>query len=312
MRRWKIVAGKDKKKVSKKEQRELEKQKRLAKLQNAEQLNQEKQIKEQRQVAEPELPDSPQIPPIRKRDQESPKPAPWKNKLEKLSEAKIGKINFDEFTLRVRTLSPLHLGSGQADVNVDAEVIHDEAGLPYFPAKRLKGLLYESALEVTEMETPLGKGEELREELDALFHHGQHGKTRLIIPNLYLVEHEAMKEDWLYLQRAYPEIFTANDVLEQYTSLRYQTRIDKKTGTAADGSLHNMRVVEEGVVFEGKVEVLNGSERQFKLLALAFKNLTRAGLKRTRGFGCIDCAMLQNGKDIRTPLIKDVFKGGKE
>ncbi len=310
------MAGKDKKKVSAKEKRELEKQKRLAKGQNAAQLNQEKQKKEQQQstgVAEPELQvSSITFPPVRKREREAPKPSPRKSNLEKLSEAKIGKITFDEFTLRVRTLSPLHLGSGQADVNVDAEVIHDEAGLPYFPAKRLKGLLYESALEVTEMNTPLGKGEELRAELDDLFHHGRQGKSRLIIPNLHLEEQEAMKEDWLYLQRAYPEIFSANDVLEQYTSLRYQTRIDKKTGTAADGSLHNMRVVEEGVVFEGKIEVLNGSDRQFKLLALACKNLTQAGLKRTRGFGCIDCAMLQNGKDIRTPLIRDVFEGGKK
>ena len=162
------------------------------------------------------------------------------------------------------------------------------------------------------MNTPLGKGEELKAELDALFHHGQQGEARLIIPNLHLAEQEAMKEDWLYLQHAYPEVFSANDVLEQYTSLRYQTRIDKKTGTAADGSLHNMRVVEEGVAFEGEIEVLNGSERLFKLLALAFKNLTQAGLKRTRGFGCIDCAMLQNGKDIRTPLIRAVFEGGKK
>ena len=54
-------------------------------------------------------------------------------------------------TLYIKALSPLHLGSGQADVNVDAEVIHDDAGLPYFPAKRFKGLLYESALEVAEM-----------------------------------------------------------------------------------------------------------------------------------------------------------------
>lgn len=282
------MAGKDKKKVSKREQREQEKQKRIAKAQNAVQFVQEK-----------------------KRENAVSKPSLKRSNKDKDNEAKLGKITYDSFTLRVHTLSPLHLGSGQADVNVDAEVVHDEVGLPYFPAKRLKGLLYESALEVTEMNTPMGNGAELRRELEALFHHGSQGEARLIIPNLYLVGYEEMKDDWQYLQCAYPEIFTANDVLEQYTSLRYQTRLDRMTGTAADGSLHNMRVVEAGLNFEGRIEILGGTERHFKLLALAFKNLTHAGVKRTRGFGCIDCLMLQGDKDIRTPLIRDVFKEGK-
>lgn|GEM_PF-437591 len=309
------MAGKDKKKASKKEQREQEKQKRMARGQSAAQLNQEKQKKETVQAAvsadiEPHE-ERTKIPRIKPRTKEAPHLPPKRNKGEAIPEAKMGKLTFDSFTLRVHTQSPLHLGSGQADVNVDAEVVHDEAGLPYFPAKRLKGLLYESALEVTEMNTPLGEGAELRAELDALFQHGSQGEARLIIPSLYLAGHEEMKEDWQYLQRAYPELFTPADVLEQYTSLRYQTRLDRKTGTAADGSLHNMRVVEAGLDFEGKIEVLGGTERHFKLLALAFKNLTQAGVKRTRGFGCIDCLMLQNGKDIRTPLIRDVFKEGK-
>ena len=63
-----------------------------------------------------------------------------------LAESK--EIRFDEFTLEVAALSPLHLGSGRADVNVDAEVLHDRTGLPFFPGKRLKGVIYESALEV--------------------------------------------------------------------------------------------------------------------------------------------------------------------
>ena len=51
----------------------------------------------------------------------------------------------------IEAVSPIHLGSGAADVNLDADIIHDEFGLPYFPAKRFKGLLYESAVELEEM-----------------------------------------------------------------------------------------------------------------------------------------------------------------
>ena len=304
------MAGKDKKNKNRKEQREQEKQKRIAKGQAAAKLNTEKQKAElvvdafdSGEITGLKIPrlkpraNNPDIP-VRKANRNN------------IKEAKMSNIELQEFTLTITTLSPLHLGSGQSDVNVDAEVIHDECGLPYFPAKRLKGLIYESALEVTEMNTQLGTGEELRQELDELFHHGQQGKTQLIIPNLYLQDYEKMKADWAYLQQQYPELFSDLDVLEQYTTLRYQTKINRETGTAADTSLHNMRVVDEGQIFSGNIEIINGNKRQLMLLALALKNLTCAGLKRTRGFGRIDCAMEQGGKDIRTPLINEAFKGG--
>ena len=50
--------------------------------------------------------------------------------------------------ITVTVVSPLHLGAGTADINVDADIVHDEYGLPYFPGRRFKGLLYESAVEV--------------------------------------------------------------------------------------------------------------------------------------------------------------------
>ncbi len=56
-----------------------------------------------------------------------------------------------EYEVRIKTESPLCLNSGKADVNVDADIVHDALGLPYFPGKRLRGLLYESAVEVVEM-----------------------------------------------------------------------------------------------------------------------------------------------------------------
>ena len=58
-----------------------------------------------------------------------------------------------EIDVTIKVETPLHLGSGQADVNLDAEIVHDAWGLPYFPAKRFKGLLFESAVEVFEMFT---------------------------------------------------------------------------------------------------------------------------------------------------------------
>lgn len=222
--------------------------------------------------------------------------------------AKTRNIDFTApITIRVQSLSPLHLGSGQADVNVDAEVIHDDTGLPYFPAKRFKGLLYESALEVAEMSELAGLNLLDKKEIDVLFQHGCLGETQLIVSNLYLEDYEQMHEDWKHLQEAFPALFQATDVLEQYTSLRYQTKIDRETGTAADTSLHNMRVVDEGLCFEGQCCVQNGNRRALEILALALRNLSQSGLKRTRGFGRIACTMEQDGKDILRPILRETL-----
>ena len=229
-----------------------------------------------------------------------------------LAESK--EIRFDEFTLEVTALSPLHLGSGRADVNVDAEVVHDRAGLPYFPGKRLKGLIYESALEVLEMSELAGLSLFTEEEMEELFQHNVQSDTQLTIPNLHLASEEAarqMEEDWLYLQQHYPELVSAQDVFSLYTSLRYQTMIDRETGTAAETSLRNIRVVDEGLTFCGTVRLKGGTRKKLTILALALRNLSRAGMKRNRGFGRISCAMLQHGKDIRSVLVNEALKGGK-
>ena len=229
-----------------------------------------------------------------------------------LAESK--EIRFDEFTLEVTALSPLHLGSGRADVNVDAEVVHDRAGLPYFPGKRLKGLIYESALEVLEMSELAGLNLFTEEEMEELFQHNVQSDTQLTIPNLPLASGEAarqMEEDWLYLQQHYPDLVSAQDVLSLYTSLRYQTMIDRETGTAAETSLRNIRVVDEGLTFCGTVRLKGGTRKKLTILALALRNLSQAGMKRNRGFGRISCAMLQHGKDIRSVLVDDALKGGK-
>ena len=228
--------------------------------------------------------------------------------------AKSKEIRFDEFTLEVAALSPLHLGSGRADVNVDAEVVHDRAGLPYFPGKRLKGLIYESALEVLEMSELAGLNLFTEEEMEELFQHNVQSDTQLTIPNLQLASEEAarqMEEDWLYLQQHYPDLVSAQDVLSLYTSLRYQTMIDRETGTAAETSLRNIRVVDEGLVFCGTVRLKRGTRKKLTILALALRNLSQAGMKRNRGFGRISCAMLQQGKDIRSVLVNEALKGGK-
>ena len=207
--------------------------------------------------------------------------------------------------IELTTLSPLHLGSGRADVMVDAEVVHDEYGMPYFPAKRFKGILYESALEVAEM-ADLCQGMFLdRTAVETMFQHGETSDCQLVFSDLFLPDIEKMREDWNYLQKNFGEFIQSVDVLKQYTDLRYQTRLEN--GVAAKGSLHNMRTVDKGLSFYGTIEIENGTRKHEQIIALALENLNAAGLKRNRGFGKIQAKLLNRDQ---TQLIKEALEEG--
>lgn len=215
--------------------------------------------------------------------------------------------------VHVKILSPLHLGSGGADIHVDADVVQDDVGLPYFPAKRLKGLLYESGLEVSEM---AGGRLIAKEKLDTLFQRGRGGVQQLVISNLYLENYDVLHADLLYLQKNFPSVFRPAYVLDQYASVRYQTAINPETGVAQENSLRNMRVLDAGLTFVGEVRILGGDKDCLRTLALAVRNLSQCGGKRTRGFGQIACTLTQNGKDVLVPLVEEALskirrRGGK-
>ena len=213
-----------------------------------------------------------------------------------------------EFEVLIEVSSPIHLSSGQADVNVDSDIIHDEYGFPYFPAKRFKGLLYESALEVQEMMELSGLPFD-SSIIDDIFNHRLSNKSvnmQLIVPNFYLMpqnKYQQFCQEWQYLQTDYAEFFRPSDVLDIYTSLRYQTRLEN--GIAAEGSLHNMRVLNAGLTFYGTLELTNDTDKHLSFIALAIRNLNSAGLKCNRGFGQINCSILSVEGGLNEEILID-------
>ena len=196
--------------------------------------------------------------------------------------------------IEIELLSPLQLSSGREDIIHDSDAVHDSYGVPYFPGKRLKGLLYESALELVEMGAKFNK-----RDIDILF--GNIGETRIRIDNFYLQgsteaeDAEKIRSSWSYLENKYPEIFNTENVWQSYTEVRHQTKIDEATGTAEDKSLRNMRVVQKGLVFVGYIDLLAGGKSindDEKIVEQALLNLRFAGSKRNRGFGRIKCKKL--------------------
>ena len=194
--------------------------------------------------------------------------------------------------VEVTLLSPLQLGSGKADVILDSEAVHDRYGLPYFPGKRFKGLLYESALELAEISNGAWF---TAEEVDALFGHGSSDTVAMRIDNLMLNDYEKKQEQWKYLQTSFPELFDKDALWESYTSVRYQTAIDEN-GIADEGSLHNMRVVDAGLKFTGSICLLQDVPMAQEILKKALMNLRYAGAKRNRGCGHIRCRLVDVSK----------------
>lgn len=219
------------------------------------------------------------------------------------------------FTIQIETLSPLHLGSGQENIVLDADVVYDQYGMPYFPARRFRGLLYESAMEMEEMSQadPIIS----HSRLVALFGHQDETASQLRISNFYLGKpdqpgntYEQLCQQWQYLQAAYPGIFTGEDILAEYTDMRYQTAIDFDSGTILEGSLHNMRVVWEGTTFFGTVEMESENPDNDLIFLLALKNLCHAGAKRNRGLGRIRCSIIGQEQGHMQNLWKKIRERG--
>ena len=212
-----------------------------------------------------------------------------------------------EYKVQIKTESPLCLNSGKADVNIDTDIVHDAFGLPYFPGKRLRGLLYESAVEVVEMAELCQKLFVTRRTVEELFHRCADSTVELIIPDFQLEDYREMTAEWQYLQNAYGDLIRPESVLETYASIRFQTALDED-GVAKETSLRNIRVLDAPLTFVGKVQVNGGEERHSQALALALANLRRAGMNRNRGFGRIYCSMEKGDT-----LLAQVFsKGGRK
>ena len=206
------------------------------------------------------------------------------------------------YTLTIKLLSPTMLMSGQGDVNTDSTIVHDRYGIPFIPAKRVRGVLYESALEVAEMMQAAELKTFTIDDVKVLFNRleSMEDNPRLSLSNLTMADYDVVASELAALEQHYPDVFTKERVLEEYTSMRYYTSIDQVTGTALEGTLHNSRVLNRGLVFSGRIGVENMTETERLILACAVRNLTGIGGKRNRGFGQVECMIDDKAFDLET------------
>lgn len=165
---------------------------------------------------------------------------------------------------------------------VDMDVVYDENGIPYIPAKRIKGCIREAALEMVEI------GIIEKKQYERIF--GKEGNSRaaFTLSNAYITGYSEAVEA---LQAcSHRELVSQQNVLNQYTYMRTQTSVDLETGVADENSLRTLRVVKKGLVFEADCEVWNQPEN-LEVFKQAVSLVKHMGMSRTRGLGLVNLTL---------------------
>ncbi len=183
----------------------------------------------------------------------------------------------------IKLLSDLCTCSGETyNSMVDMDVVYDENGIPYIPAKRIKGCIREAALEMVEI------GIIEKKQYERIF--GKEGNSRaaFTLSNAYITGYSEAVEA---LQAcSHRELVSQQNVLNQYTYMRTQTSVDLETGVADENSLRTLRVVKKGLVFEADCDVWDQTEN-LEVFKQAVSLVKHMGMSRTRGFGLVNLTL---------------------
>jgi CRISPR/Cas system CSM-associated protein Csm3 (group 7 of RAMP superfamily) len=223
------------------------------------------------------------------------------------------------YKIRLEFISPGLPGAGEGWGSViDTDLVFDSLGLPYFPARRLKGALKESALETLEMmllaNIPAFK-KELRDDLIEIAF-GKPGSAQgglINFSNLNLPQYDKVSLWCKWALQEYSNILSPDIIINTFTEIRQQTSINER-GVADDHSLRTVRVLKAGIVFEGEVSFYEaGADYEavtkiIDLLVLSCANLRYLGTMRNRGFGRVRCTLLKNNSNCFDETIDRLAK----
>lgn len=199
-------------------------------------------------------------------------------------------------TLRIEIIlkSSTLTGSGEGfGAIIDTDIVFDEIGIPYIPAKRIKGCLRDSATEVSEMFNTSGINFPL--DIDNTFgKEGQEKSCPVYFSNLTIEDYQANKAWLQYYKKS--NLLSEESIINFFTEIRQQTAINEDTGVAKDHSLRTIRVIKKGHKFTGEIQVEDTSI--IDTLSLACLNMRHIGTKRNRGFGEIECNLYEGSSKI--------------
>ena len=184
-----------------------------------------------------------------------------------------------DYLMKIRLLSDLCVADGGIyNSSIDTDICYDSYGLPFIPAKRIKGCLRECGIELRDW------GEELP--LEEIFGAEGNRAGKLIIRNAYLPERTTYVKEIRMADGS--AVGHPQNVLHLFAYIRNQTSIEQESGVAKESSLRTMRVIKKGLEFTAQVQMPAIYETQVKDCCTILKHM---GLARTRGFGDVEVTL---------------------
>ena len=193
----------------------------------------------------------------------------------------------------IKLVSDSCISSGENyNSSIDSDVCYDSYGLPFIPAKRLKGCLREAGLELQDFGMDI--------DVNALFGAAGNSAATFVLGNAKLVDYEKYVSQLKNCDNA--EYTHQQTVLDQFTYVRYQTRIERASGTAEDTSLRAVRVMKKGLEFVADIDIQpEHKEKIEEAISLCCKNLRSMGVNRTRGMGEVSVEYVGADRDRSRP-----------
>jgi len=217
-----------------------------------------------------------------------------------------------KYTITIKLLSDalIHSGEGFGAI-IDSDIVFDDIGIPYIPAKRIKGCLRDAAKEACEMQESAQADWKGAKTEDAFGKAGNMDSAPVYFSNLTINEYENNRQWIEYLREAYTKectdsssenkywtgILSRESVLATFTHIRQQTSI-AEDGVADKHTLRTIRVLKKGIIFHGEIHVVKHESTIKTLLALACLNLRHIGTKRNRGFGEVECKLYDGDTEV--------------
>lgn len=210
------------------------------------------------------------------------------------------------YLLKLELSSPALVGSGEGfGAIIDTDIVFDDTGIPFVPAKRIKGCLLDSAKEVQKMFECSGISKSLIQADKTFGKPGDKKPASVYFSNLFIENYKENREWLKYFSDSekYNDIVSGERILETFTEIRHQTAISPETGAAKKGSLRAIRVIRKGQIFYGELDIENEDNDILETLYLACLNFRSMGTKRNRGFGQVHCVLLdEHKKEIPAPI----------
>lgn len=184
--------------------------------------------------------------------------------------------------IEMKLLSSTIFSSGEGVGNIiDVDVVYDKYGIPFIPAKRVKGVFREY-------------GEELvlagiidEENFYKIFGKSGEIESSLKLSDGYIKNYDVIKEWAAYLIEQ--DKLTSEYVSRFFTLEISQTAIEN--GIAKDNSLRTLKALKKNLIFDFDIELDDNLVSDFEKILKVSRHF---GLSRSRGFGYVQLKLIKD------------------